>query len=221
MSYVAFDLNGTLLDISALAEPLGGGAEARAIVARAYQLTFEQAMALTLAGATRPFPELVRAALEREAPGRDIDGAMARLAQLPPFPDAAAALDLLREHGLRPVVLTNSAGSAAERALEAAGLRDRFELVLGADAVGAFKPDRRLYERLAFELDCAPEAIWLAAAHWWDLVGAAAIGMRPAWVAREGERLLSTAPEPDATGADLLAVASAIVRAEEEAAVEP
>jgi 2-haloacid dehalogenase len=220
MPFVAFDLNGTLLDISALAEPLGGGEEARAIVARAYALTFEQAMALTLAGMTRPFPELVRAALEREAPGRDVDGAMERLAELPPFPDAAEALDLLREHGLRPVVLTNSAGSAAERALEAAGLRDRFELVLGADAVGAFKPDRRLYERLAFELDCAPEAIWFAAAHWWDLIGAAAVGMRPAWIARDGERLLSTAPRPAATGADLLAVAAAIVRDEEEAEPE-
>jgi 2-haloacid dehalogenase len=220
MSFVAFDLNGTLLDVSALAEPLGGGEEAQAIVARAFALAVEQGMALTLAGTIRTFPELVRAALEREAPDRDVDAAMARLTDLPPFPDAAEAQDLLREHGLRPVVLTNSEGSAAERALEAAGLRDRFELVLGADAVEAFKPDRRLYERLAFELDCAPEAIWFAAAHWWDLVGAAAVGMRPAWVARHGERLLSTAPEPEATGADLLALASAIVRAEAEGEAE-
>jgi 2-haloacid dehalogenase len=218
MAFVTFDLNGTLLDPSALAEPLGGGEDARAIVARAFALVFEQAMALTLAGTIRPFPELVRAALEREAAGRDVDAAMERLTEMPPFPDAAEALDLLRAHGLRPVVLTNSAGTAAEHALQAGGLRDRFELVLGADAVGAYKPDRRLYERLAFELDSAPEAIWFAAAHWWDLVGAAAVGMRPAWIARDGERLLATAPRPEATGPDLLTVASAIIDAEAETA---
>jgi 2-haloacid dehalogenase len=214
MAFVAFDLNGTLLDPSALAEPLGGDEEARAIVACAFPLAIEQAMAVTLAGTIRPFPELVRAALEREGPGRDIDAAMERFSELPAFPEAAEALDLLRQHGLRPVVLSNSAGTAAEHALEAAGLRDRFELVLGADAVETYKPDRRLYERLAFELDCAPETIWFTAAHWWDLVGAAAVGMRPAWVARNGERLLATAPTPEASGADLVAVATAIVQAE-------
>jgi hypothetical protein len=50
----------------------------------------------------------------------------------------------------------------------------------------------------------------MVAAHWWDLRGARAVGMRVAWVARGEGALSSLLPDPDARGADLLEVAEAI-----------
>jgi 2-haloacid dehalogenase len=72
--WVLFDLNGTLLDPSGIADPLGGGERTRRLVAEA----FRDALLLTMAdtpsgGAYRPLPDYLRAELERalRAAGRD------------------------------------------------------------------------------------------------------------------------------------------------------
>jgi hypothetical protein len=52
----------------------------------------------------------------------------------------------------------------------------------------------------------------MVAAHWWDLRGAREVGMRVAWVGRGEGVLTGLLPDPDAAGADLVAVARAILR---------
>ena len=133
--WALFDLNGTLLDPSGIAEPLGGSDDDRRLVAAAFRDALLLTMADTLSGGGyRPLPEYLRATLERalRAEGRDrhlLDAAMRRAAALDPFPDAGAALSRLRAADVRLGVLTNSATEAAERALAAAALVDRFEVI--------------------------------------------------------------------------------------------
>ena len=207
MATIAFDLNGTLLDPAHLASALDGD---DALVLRALDLAIAQGMALTLSRAFRPFKELLEAGLRRELEraGRD-PGAAADAVELtssmPPFPEAAGALDTLAAAGHRLVVLTNSAAESAEQSLVAAGLRERFAAVHGADEVRAFKPDPRVYALVG-----APDEAWLVAAHWWDVAGAAQAGLSSGWVARK-ERVLLPTVRPTVTGADLQAVADAIV----------
>ena len=216
VSWVLFDLNGTLLDPSGIAEPLVGGDEDRRLVGEAFHEAILLTMADTLSGgAYRPLPEYLRAALERSlrAVGRDtgpLDAAMQRAAAMDPFPEAASALAALSEAGLRLGVLTNSTTEAAERALDSAGLRDRFDVVIGSDAVQVFKPHPRVYQHAVAQLGCAASDVCLVAAHAWDVMGAMRVGLRGGWVARAERWLVPVVPDPDVRGDDLEAVARTI-----------
>jgi 2-haloacid dehalogenase len=208
LRWVLFDLNGTLLDPSGVGDPVGlGAADSLAALDEAVML----AMAETLSGHWRPLPDFLRAALIRRAQigGRPegIDDAMQLASRMPPYPEAAAALDRVQEGGLEAGVLTNSATDAAELALEAAGLRERLSLVAGVDDVRAFKPDPRVYRMGAARAGVPPAEICMVAAHGWDLLGASRTGLRTGWVSRKERYFLETHPQPDASGTDLLALA--------------
>lgn len=164
-------------------------------------------MVESLSGAYRPLPDLIGATLQRDG-HPDPDAALERFSAMPAFPDAAPALEHLREAGIRVGALSNSARSAAASALAGAGLE--LDLVVGSDSVEVFKPHPRLYGAGVEATGAGPGEVCLVAAHWWDVLGAARAGLRTAWVART-ERVLMPGVEPDWTGSDLRSVAEAIV----------
>lgn len=203
-TWVLFDLNGTLTDPAPLGAPWGRPGLGVRILGDAVR----GGMTDALTGGDRPFREHVRAAATVVAaqegldPG-GVDAAMEAAAGLPAWPDARRALEALRDDGYRLAVLTNSGADAGRATLEAAGLLDLLGSVLGVDAVGTFKPDRRTYDHAVAGLGVAADEVLLVAAHGWDVAGARAAGLRTAWIAR-GEVVLSpTVPEPDITAADL------------------
>ena len=214
IDWVLFDLNGTLLDPSGIAEPLGDSDEDRRLVEEAFREALLLTMAATLSSAPyRPLPEYLRAALERRlrTAGCDmtpLDRAMERAQAMDPFPDAESALTKLRSAGLKLGVLTNSTSEAAEAALASADLRDQFEVVLGTDAVQVFKPHPRVYEHAVGQLPAEPREVALVAAHAWDVMGAISAGLRGAWVARGEGWLVPVVPRPDVEGKDLHDVAA-------------
>jgi 2-haloacid dehalogenase len=203
-----FDLNGTLTDPAGLGEPWGRPE----MGVRVLEGAVRSAMCDALTGEFRPFAEHVRASLTVEAarngldPGL-VDAAAERAARLDPFPDTPAALDLLRGAGVRLAVLSNSGADGAAATLEAAGLADRFERILGVDAVGTFKPDPRTYRHALAELGAEPAEVTMVAAHAWDVTGAKRAGLRGAWIARGEEALSPVAPEPDFIARDLAELA--------------
>jgi 2-haloacid dehalogenase len=210
--WVFFDLNGTLMDLGGLAEPLGGDPE---LVLGSLDDAVAQAMVATIAGEHGPFSDLLGAALRRRLAWAGADPALAeraleRLAFMPPHPEAAPALDRLAAAGVPLGVLTQSTTQSAEAVLEAAGLRDRFEHVIGTDQVGAFKPDRRVYDAAAERAGVPVAEVWLVAAHWWDVAGAKHAGLRTAWIARRERQLLDSVPEPDVRAGDLAEAAERI-----------
>lgn len=211
---VLFDLNGTLLDIATISRPWGS--ERGPLALRALDDAVMAGMVATLTGTYRPFAELLHAALDRRVrvQGLDaglVDDALELTRRMPPYPEVPGALDLLRARGVRLAVLSNSAVEIAEAALERAGLRDRFELVTGTDAVEAFKPDPRPYRHAVEQLGVAAQRVTMVAAHWWDVEGAKRAGLRTAWVARRERILRATVPDPDVRGEDVRDVAAALV----------
>jgi len=56
------------------------------------------------------------------------------------YPGAAGTLDALRARGVRLCCITNKREAFSESLLEQAGVRDRFELVLGGDSLPEKKP---------------------------------------------------------------------------------
>jgi 2-haloacid dehalogenase len=217
LRWVLFDLNGTLVDPSVIAQPLGDSPADEALVQRSFDDAVAHAMVVTLTGAEAQFADLVGAALRRRLAlaGRDgavADDALGLLGSMPAFIEAPGALERLRGVGLRLGVLTQSSAEAADAVLRFAGLRDRLELVVSAAETGAFKPDPRPYRLAVERTDAEPGEVALVAAHWWDVAGAKRAGLRTGWVARRDLLLPAGVPEPDVRGNDLAEVAEGMAR---------
>ena len=207
---VAFDVNETLLDLSALDpafEELFGSAALRPQwFAQMLQLAFVGG----LSGEYVDFSAAQHAALLMlgEKVGRSVSPAEAtdmveRMRSLPPYPEVADALRRLHESGVRTVALTNSVAAVAEAQLSHAGIRDAFDDVISADSVGRLKPAPEPYLAVAraFGVDIAD--VRLVAAHSWDVSGAMAVGCSAAFVTRPGQVLSPIGRQPDMIGADI------------------
>jgi 2-haloacid dehalogenase len=213
MAHVLFDVNGTLLDPRALTADWEGAPSGLGL--SVLDQTVQQSMVDTMTGEFRPFPDYIRAALAHRAAllglGDDaVEAGMKAAAALPAYPDADDALSRLRLAGHTPSAVTNSPAEGARSALRKAGLIDHFHAVIGADSVGAYKPDPRVYRNALDVLGLEPGETWFVAGHWWDIAGAKRAGMRTAWIARDEGALIATAPEPDVRAADLREAAEAI-----------
>jgi 2-haloacid dehalogenase len=216
LTWVLFNLTGTLVDPAVLAQPLGDSGGDEELVLAALDDTVAMAMADALTGETTPLTTLMEAALRRRLrlAGADEERAADALeltGTMPAYLEVPGALESLRSHGLRLGVLAQSSVPATDAVLRFAGLRDRFELVLSAQDAGAYRPDPRPY-RMAVERTGASTAeTCFVSTYWWDVAGAKRSGLHTAWVARRERSLLDTVPAPDYRGRDLAEVADAIV----------
>ena len=216
LQWVLFNLTGTLVDPSVMAQPLGDSGADEDLVLAALDDAITMAMADALTGALTPLDELVEAAMRRRlrlAGSDETKAAAARelMGTMPAYIEVPGALESLRARGMRLGVLAQSATHATDSVLRFAGLRDRFELVLSAQEAGAYKPDLRGYRMAIERTGVAGSDICFVSTHWWDVAGAKRTGMRTGWVARRERSLLDTVPSPDYTGRDLAEVADAIV----------
>jgi 2-haloacid dehalogenase len=211
---LAFDVNETLLDLSALDAPFAevfGDASLRpawfqqmlqlsfvgGLTGRYVDFTTAQHAALRMIGA--------RAGVAVDDAGADaIVGAMRRL---PPHPEVPGALAQLRDAGYRQVALTNSPRAVERAQLENAGLAGLFEQMLSADEVRQLKPGPRPYELVAERTGVAIGEVTLVAAHAWDISGALAAGAQAAFIARPGMVLSPIGDQPQIVADDLAGLA--------------
>ncbi|HEU4955867.1 MAG TPA: HAD-IA family hydrolase [Gemmatimonadales bacterium] len=93
------------------------------------------------------------------------------------MPGTSEALDRLRAAGLRLGVISNSDGRV-EEALRAAGIDDRFDVILDSALVGVEKPDPAIFRAALAALDVGPgEALYVGDLYDVDVVGARAAGI--------------------------------------------
>ncbi|MBQ0744059.1 MAG: haloacid dehalogenase type II [Pseudomonas sp.] len=217
---IVFDVNETLLDITSLS-PLfervfGDGAVLREWFTQL--ILYSQTM--TLSGRYAPFGKLAVGALHMlgtihgiTIKSDDIDEFKQRMSVLPAHPDAAPALETLRDAGFRLVTLSNSASAASPTPLERAGLADFFERSFSVEAVSKFKPAPETYQWVASELNVSTAQLVLVACHFWDTAGAQAAGCSGALVTRSHNAVLPLAelPAPDLIAEDLGVLAQKII----------
>lgn len=215
---IAFDVNETLLDLSALdasfERVLGSAALRGQWFAQMLQLSFVGG----LSGEYVDFSTAQHAALlmlaERnglaltQAEAAEMVG---RMSSLPAHPEVVGALARLRETTLTVVALTNSVQSVAEEQLANAGIRGHFDAVMSADAVKRLKPAPEPYQAVASTFDVDIADVRLVAAHSWDVSGAMAAGCKAAFVARPGMVASPIGRQPDIVGADVAAVVEQIL----------
>ena len=218
---IVFDVNETLLELTALDPPFER-AFGRPGVRREWFAQFLQsAFVSTITDAYTDFGTIGRAALEMtarrngtELSADDRDAILGTMRQLPPHPEVPAALERLRDAGLRLAALTNSTEAVATAQLTNAGLAPLFERILSADGARRLKPAREAYETAARDLGVDVGGMRLVAAHAWDIAGALRAGAAAAFVARPGMVLDPLVEPPDIVGSDLAEVAERIVEAE-------
>jgi len=92
-------------------------------------------------------------------------------------PDTEAALDALREAGMRLGVISNADGRI-EEVLERCGLRPYFEFVVDSQVVGVEKPDPAIFQEGTRRLGLPAEAcLYVGDLYPVDYLGATAVGM--------------------------------------------
>ncbi len=216
-----FDLNETLLDMSAL-DPLFEKTfgEGKVVRMQWFQQLLQSALVSAWLGSYVDFTTLGDAALEMTGARHKLtltaqqkEAILLAMRELPPHPDVPGALEQLRQGGARLAALTNSPLETAQAQVRFAGLDGLFEQVLSAESVQRLKPAPEPYHKAAQVMGAPIGETWLVAAHSWDTTGAHKAGCRTAFVARPEQPLDPTAPHPDIVGANLGAVAAQLLQA--------
>jgi 2-haloacid dehalogenase len=216
-----FDVNETLLDLSALDLPFQrvfGDVAARQAW---FTQLLQSAFVTTVLGDYQSFGTIGAAALDMVALRRGITlsqeertSLLDNMRSLPAHPDVPEGLERLRQAGFRLVTLTNSTQAVAQAQITHSGLHVFFEAIFSADTAGRLKPAPEPYQMVARQLGVPMSEIRLVAAHAWDVAGALHAGCRAAFVARAGMVLDPLFVPPDVVGANLPEVAGRILELE-------
>lgn len=191
---IAFDLYGTLVGTTSVERACRGVTDRpEELVARWRTTQLEYTWLRSLMSRYEDFWSVTSDALDRVLAGMGLDvdaDGRERLMQawlhLSPFPEVPVALSGLSERA--PLaVLSNGSPAMLEAVLKQTGLRDRFEHVLSADAVQAYKPDPRVYALAEGAVGVPRTRILFVSANGWDVAGAGAFGLQTAFVNRGGQ----------------------------------
>lgn len=187
---IVFDVNETLLDVSAITEPFREVMGPEVTVGEWFARLLQRSLLANELGTHQSFDELGTEVLMWLAARRSIELSretaeelVTHMTRLPPHPDVAEGLEALRGHRL--VALTNGSHAAATAQVANAGIDGHFERVLSVDAVGRFKPDPEVYRYAARECDVGLDRMLMVAAHDWDVAGAQAAGAGGCFVRRQ------------------------------------
>lgn len=170
---VLFDLLTGLLDSWSLWDAVAGSVTA----GRAWR---EEYLALTNAvGSYQPYETLVAKAASRKAlPSAAADELVSRWGELRPWPEAPETLQAIAGPACAIGVVTNCSEQLGERAAARVGVP--FEVVVTAESAGAYKPRPEPYTSALDALDLPPDRVLFVAGSFYDIQGAANVGM-PVW----------------------------------------
>ena len=190
-----FDAYGTLFDVhSAVGKHrarLGDVADQVSAVWRTKQL--EYTWLRSLMGRHADFWQVTREALdfafEMHAVKDSELGAdlMEAYLQLTCYPEVPAALTELKKRGFQIAILSNGTPAMLEAAVKNSRLEEVIPQIFSVETAGVFKPDPRVYQIAVDELSLKPEEIVFQSSNAWDAAGAAAFGLKVAWINRFGQ----------------------------------
>lgn len=120
-----------------------------------------------------------------------------RLDRLRPFDDARPTLEALRPR--YPLgLITNGPGAEQRAELERLGIGECFGVVVISGELGIHKPQPGIFQRALALMGCQPaDALYVGNDPRADVAGAKGVGMRVAWLNRNGGSLPADVPRPD------------------------
>ncbi len=200
-----FDAYGTLFDFaSATANCTDIPADARARLTASWRdKQLQYTWLRTLQGDYADFWQVTSEALDFALDSLGLASAAlhARLMELymtlAAFPEVPRVLQQLRDAGFVTAILSNGTPAMLTAAIRAAGLGDRFDAVLSADAVQKYKTHPRVYEYCLQRLGLDAREVSFQSSNAWDAYAASAFGMRVVWCNRYGQRRERLPGQPD------------------------
>ena len=206
---ILFDVYGTLFDIT------GDDWGQPEVVETMREKQLQYSWMLSLMGEYRDFREVTRAAIgyalaQHRATGIDVDEVMRRQLVIRAYPDTIEALEALGRQR-RLGILSNGHPDSVDALLRNSSVRDRFEWVISAHQVRVFKPSRAVYQLALDRTGVGRDRLLFVSANGWDAAGAAAFGMRVAWVNRLGLPAEGVGGRPELVVRQLLELVQAMV----------
>ena len=212
-SSVIFDAYGTLFDVASVSAACSGVVPQPLELVhlwRAKQLEYSFLRSLMGPAAYVDFWTITGDALDyaTEALGLNVSASerermLSGWLEVKPYADVEPALDVLERQARRRVILSNGTLSMLQAALRSSGLSARFQDVLSVDSIRVYKPDPRVYRLAVDSLGVPIEEILFVSSNGWDAAGAAAFGLRVAWINRRGAPTERLGLKPDTIVPDL------------------
>jgi 2-haloacid dehalogenase len=107
---------------------------------------------------------------------------------LDPFPEVPDVLRRLKAAGMRTAILSNGSPKMLDAVVNAAKLDPLLDAVLSVEAVGVYKPHRKVYQLAIDRLGVPASAISFQSSNAWDAYAASAFGMKVVWCNRYRQR---------------------------------
>ncbi|QDO94033.1 haloacid dehalogenase type II [Formosa sediminum] len=215
-----FDVNETLLDLTAMKKSVGDALGNRPDLLPLWFTTMLQYSLVTTVGRQyNDFGIIGVAALQMVAANNEIalteaeakNAILTPLRSIPAHPEVKAALTDLNQAGFKLVSFTNSSNIGVETQFKNAGLIDYFEERLSIEDIGKFKPHTDAYDWAARKMGVSSQECMLIAAHGWDIAGALWANWRGAFISRPGAQLYPLADQPEINEMNLKLVAKKLI----------
>lgn len=215
-----FDVNETLLDLTAMKKSVGAALGGRGDLLPLWFTTMLQYSLVTTVGRKyEAFGVIGAAALQMVAANNGIDlsveeakeAILPSLRSIPPHPEVKESLKRLKDAGYTLVSFTNSSNIGVETQFKKAGLTEYFDQRLSIEDIGKFKPHTDAYDWAARKMEIQANECMLIAAHGWDIAGAIWAGWRGAFVSRPGAQLYPLAPKPEISESDLALITEKLI----------
>ena len=222
---ILFDINETVLDLSSLKPLFAKHLGSEAVTATWFSMLLHSSNVCALTGVRSDFGSLAGAMLDTLAARMGLelghDGKqqiLGAFATMPAHPDVHQALETLKAAGYRTIAFTNSSIRLVTSQIANSGLLGLFDQQISVESTGSFKPDIKVYQHAAKQVDRPIETLRLVATHDWDTHGALSSGMRAGYIDRTGAPYHAQYLRPDAFADSMPELVAQILRLDESPA---
>ena len=215
---ILFDVNETLLDMSALKKKINSLLNSTKGFRIWFGMLLQYSLVDNCTNRYHNFTQIADATLDMAAKAlkADIDEkekkeALQTIKELSAYDDVPKGLKQLKDNGFRLATLTNSPLDTLTAQLQSAKLTEYFEATLSIDSIKKYKPALETYKWATEQLSVNVSDAMLVAAHGWDIAGALQAGLQAAFIERKGQALYPLAAKPNFTAKDLTDLANSII----------
>lgn len=213
-AFIFLDVYETLLDMSEVEKKVNALLDSKRGYIIWFNLFMEYCFVDTCIDQFNDFSSIAKATMQmagkllsREINDNDINSLLDLLKHLPVHSDVQDGLSKLNDQGFYIAALTNSPEKTVSERMERTGLISYFKKVLSAEHIRKYKPDLKVYQWAAAQVNARPAEIIMISAHGWDMAGAANAGMQTAYLKRTEKMHYPLAPAPNFIGKTLLELA--------------
>ena len=216
---ILFDINETVLDLASLRPKFEAAFGEAGVTATWFAMLLHTSTVCALTKVETGFAALAGMTLDNIAARRGVtvsdeqrSDILGGFASLQPHGGVIPALQRLREAGYRTVAFSNSSLSLVTSQITNAGLANLYDRIISVESTGSFKPDPKVYEFVATQVDRPVTELRLIATHDWDTHGAMTAGLLAAYIDRSGAPYNPLYNRPDVFATTMGDVVAQILR---------